>query len=474
MAKTKPLIGFWYILILAIGVIFFAPKNLLAANTIAPEVKIFSGSEQIKSFYGFDLGFRGGVRVATGDVDGDSVDEIIVAAGVNGGPNIQIFESDGTKLKSFLAYDKNFRKGIKVAACDTNGDNLAEIITGPGLGGGPNVKIFKADGTLVLSFMAYDSSFRGGVNVACGDITGDSRPEIVTGPGLGGGPQVRVFNTSGRSLNLDIWPFEFEHQGGVNVAAGNFTGDSKMEIAVTVQKLGKPVIEVYDNLKNKIAGFYAFSSTFHGGVNLAAGDLDADGFDEIVAAANDSGGPQIIFFEYNGQKLAGSFFPYPQDFYGGVFASVGDVNGDAKIEIVTGPGFLPDTRYSYYQKYVDINISEQKLSLYENGIALGVYPISSGKPGMDTPVGIFKVMSKSPNAYSKKYALYMPHWMQFTGQGHGLHGLPYWKLKGGGVIKEGVNHLGIRVSHGCVRLSWEAAEKVYNEVEIGTPVIVHS
>ncbi|MFH1366740.1 MAG: L,D-transpeptidase [Patescibacteria group bacterium] len=474
MAKNKYQISFWYIIILFFGVIFFAPKISLAVNTIVPEVKIFSDSQQVKSFYGFDLGFRGGVRVASGDVDGDNVDEIIVGAGAGGGPNVQIFKGDGKKIKSFLAYDRNFRKGIKVAACDIDNDNVDEIITAPGQGGGPNVKIFKADGTQLLSFMAYGSSFRGGVNVACGDIIGDSQPEIVTGPGIGGGPQVRVFNASGQSLNLDIWPFEFKHQGGVNVAVGNFTGDFKMEIAVTVQKLGKPVIEVYDNLKNKIAGFYAFNSDFHGGVNLAAGDLDVDGFDEIIAAAGDSGGPQVIIFKYNGKKLPGSFFPYPKDFKGGVFPAAGDVNGDLKIEVVTGPGFMPDTRYSYYQKYLDVNLTEQKLSLYENGVVLGVYTISSGKPGMDTPQGIFKVMSKSPNAYSKKYALYMPYWMQFTGQGHGLHGLPYWKLRGGGVIKEGVNHLGIRVSHGCVRLSWEAAEKVYNEVEIGTPVIVHS
>ena len=68
----------------------------------------------------------------------------------------------------------------------------------------------------------------------------------------------------------------------------------------------------------------------------------------------------------------------------------------------------------------------------------------------------------------------MPYWMQFTGQGHGLHGLPYWRLRGGGVIKEGENHLGIRVSHGCVRLSWEDAEKVYNWASNGTPIIIHS
>ena len=473
MRKTKISLYFCYAVILFIGIIFLFPRNSWAANNLTPEVKIFTEEKQIISFYGFEAGFRGGVRVAAGDTDGDGADEIIVAAGYGGGPNIQIFESDGTKLISFMAYDINFRQGVKVAACDTNMDGRAEIITGPG-SGGPQVRVFSADGRPLLNFMAYDSAFRGGVNVACGDVFGDSRPEIITGPGFGGGPQVRVFNTSGQSVNSDIWPFKFKHQGGVNVAVGNFTGDEKNEIAVTVQKLGKPIVEVYDNQKNKLSGFYAFDGRFHGGVNIAAGDLDNDSYDEIIAAANDPGGPQVISFEYTGQKLSSGFFPYPQDFHGGVYVAAGEFNNDNQAEIVTGPGFLPETRYSYFPKYVDINISEQKLSFYENGIAVGVYSISSGKPGMDTPEGIFKVLSKSPNAYSKKYALYMPYWMQFTSAGHGLHGLPYWRLKGGGVIKEGVNHLGIRVSHGCVRLSWEAAEKIYSQVEVGTPVVIHS
>lgn len=474
MRQTKINHHFCFLIILFVGIIFLFPKISQAAGTLAPEVKIFAEEKQIKSFYGFESGFRGGVRLATGDTDGDGEDEIIVAAGYGGGPNIQIFESDGTKLISFMAYDVNFRQGVKVAACDINMDSRAEIITGPGPGGGPQVRVFTADGKPLVNFMAYGKNFRGGVNVTCGDVVGDRQPEIITGPGLGGGPQVRVFNTLGQSVNLDIWPFKFEHQGGVNVSVGNFTSDEKNEIAVTVQKLGKPIIEVYDNQKNKLAGFYAFDGRFHGGVNIAAGDLDNDRYDEIIAAANDPGGPQVISFEYTGQKISPGFFPYPKDFHGGVYVAAGDFNKDGLAEILTGPGFLPTTRYSYFPKYLDIDISEQKLSFYENGVAVGVYSISSGKPGMDTPEGVFKILNKSPNAYSKKYALYMPYWMQFTTAGHGLHGLPYWKLKNGGVIKEGVNHLGIRVSHGCVRLSWEAAEKVYRQIEVGTPVVIHS
>jgi lipoprotein-anchoring transpeptidase ErfK/SrfK len=120
-------------------------------------------------------------------------------------------------------------------------------------------------------------------------------------------------------------------------------------------------------------------------------------------------------------------------------------------------------------KYIDINLAKQNLSIFEDGKRLGTYRVSSGKRGMATPTGTFKVMSKAGRAYSRKYNLYMPYWMQFTGAGHGIHELPEWKSG----YKEGANHLGTPVSHGCVRLGIGAAKTVYDWSGIGTPIVIH-
>ncbi len=120
-------------------------------------------------------------------------------------------------------------------------------------------------------------------------------------------------------------------------------------------------------------------------------------------------------------------------------------------------------------KYIDINLSKQQLSIFENGERLGTYKVSTGKRGMATPTGTFQVIAKRGRAWSRKYNLYMPYFMQFTRAGHGIHELPEWKNG----YKEGANHLGIPVSHGCVRLGVGPAAKVYNWADIGTPIVIH-
>lgn len=120
-------------------------------------------------------------------------------------------------------------------------------------------------------------------------------------------------------------------------------------------------------------------------------------------------------------------------------------------------------------KYIDINLSKQHLSTFENSQRLGTYRISTGKRGMATPTGNFKILSKRGRAWSHKYKLYMPYFMQFTGVGHGIHELPEWP----GGYKEGAAHLGIPVSHGCVRLGIGPAATTYAWADIGTPVVIH-
>lgn len=119
-------------------------------------------------------------------------------------------------------------------------------------------------------------------------------------------------------------------------------------------------------------------------------------------------------------------------------------------------------------KYIDVDISDQILALYQDGKIQSVYEVSTGLPNMPTPLGKFKITKKEPNHWSTTYKLYMPFALRFL-PGYYIHELPYWPSG----LREGTAHLGTRVSHGCVRLGIGPSEAVYNFAEIGTSLVIH-
>jgi hypothetical protein len=148
--------------------------------------------------------------------------------------------------------------------------------------------------------------------------------------------------------------------------------------------------------------------------------------------------------------------------------TVADTDGDGVSdgkEIANG--YSPtDTAPVALKKTIKITLSKQTMEQRLNGVTLATYRTSTGKPGMRTPTGTFHVLAKHPRAWSRAAGLWMPWWMQFTDRGHGIHELPEWP----GGKKEGANHLGKPVSHGCVRLGKGSAKIVYDWAPVGTEI----
>ncbi len=121
------------------------------------------------------------------------------------------------------------------------------------------------------------------------------------------------------------------------------------------------------------------------------------------------------------------------------------------------------------KKRIEINTGAQKLSYFLGGVKMGEFSVSSGMSGMPTPKGHFSIVNKHPKAWSS-YGLWMPYWMAIVESGRiGIHQLPIWPNG----YREGEDHLGKPVSHGCIRLGIEAAEYLYNWADIGTPVFIY-
>lgn len=128
-----------------------------------------------------------------------------------------------------------------------------------------------------------------------------------------------------------------------------------------------------------------------------------------------------------------------------------------------------DPRPIKLEKHIEITIADQRLAYFVGPYQIAAHPISAGVKSMPTPKGTFKVIRKSPRAWSNVGKLWMPWWMAFAGGGkYGIHELPEWPNG----KKEGANHLGHPASHGCVRLGVGPAKTLYDWAPVGTRVVV--
>ncbi|MBU1148602.1 hypothetical protein KKI23_00775, partial [Patescibacteria group bacterium] len=215
-----------------------------------------------------------------------------------------------------------------------DGDGIAEIVTSPQQNGGPNIRIFgyRSDRYLpvIENFFAYDVRFRGGVSLEVCDLDRDDKSEIVTIPKSNGGPHLRIFgyrNGIYRAVILGLMTHHPEFRGGVNLGCGDLEGNGYDQIVAAPAQLGGPHIRTFGRNRQKSIsilspGFMAFNPEFRGGVSLSAGDFDYNYQQEIIAAVN-SQDKAIVRIFYSDGTLMNEFVAYPDDFQTGINIAAG-------------------------------------------------------------------------------------------------------------------------------------------------------
>ncbi|MFA6306381.1 MAG: putative glycoside hydrolase [Patescibacteria group bacterium] len=266
------------------GVVLLKIDNMIKENSFnnGSFVRVFNqaGDQTRNGFFSYLDSYSGSVTVLNSDIDNDGRIETLV----NGQGVITIYK-DGKAVSNFCVYDRKFNGDVSFAVGDLNGDGTKEIITGAGPGGGPQVRIFSKDGRpLTGGFFAYDKNFRGGVNVAVIDLNGDGTKEIITGAGPGGGPQVRVFSKDGRPLNGGFFAYDKNFRGGVDLAVGDLDGDGTKEIIAGAGPGGAPEVKIFSKDGKLSSAFMAYNHNDKNGIMVMSNDINSDKVDEILVS----------------------------------------------------------------------------------------------------------------------------------------------------------------------------------------------
>ncbi len=277
--------------------------------------------------------------VAVGAMASGAAGQIVTGNEVGPAANVKTFgDVAGNSLTStFLPYGVGFTGGVRVAAGDIDGDKIPDVITGVGTGSS-HVKVFSApSGVEIRSFFAY-AGFAGGVFVAAGDVNNDGRADVVTGTDAGVSPHVKAFDGVNGSEIRSFFAYGGNFAGGVRVAAGDVDGDGFADIVTGAGAGGNSHVKAFSGATGiELRSFFAYDN-FSGGVFVAAGDVNHDGLADIVTGADEGAPPQVKVFDSATGQTIRSFFAFAPGFTGGVRVASADLNGDKFADIIAGAG----------------------------------------------------------------------------------------------------------------------------------------
>ncbi|MDH5406056.1 MAG: hypothetical protein OEX80_05905 [Candidatus Aminicenantes bacterium] len=260
-----------------------------------------------------------GCAAATGDVNGDGCNDLIIGA---------VMADPGGRLTAGETY--------LIAGGGS-------FVTAHGLGGKSQLNSFSLLGRSWGGFKAFGAvNSQGEVHLAIGDLDGDGHHEIAAGQGEGAKSWVNLFEVDG-SLVSTFKAFSAANTNGeLHLAIGSFDVDlNDKEIAASQGEGGKSWVKLFEADGTFIRIFKAFGkANTQGEVHLASGDLDNNGVDEIIAGMGEGGSSWVKIFNRFG-SLIRSFKAYGSinNPGGEVHVAVGNFDADPSVEIAVATGY---------------------------------------------------------------------------------------------------------------------------------------
>jgi hypothetical protein len=315
------------------------------AGSSAPLVNVYDAvtKDLLYSFDAYEVKFKGGVRVAVADVNGDGVPDIITVPGAGRAATVKVF--DGAVMatlvdpQQFVADPSSailamispeassYKSGLYVAAGDVDGDGFQDIVVSRAHGS-PMVRFYSNDGTgtnftRVRSFAPYSSNVSSGVQVAVADTNDDGIADLVTVPGTGFAAQVKIFTFDTGAVQFDLARqfngFESTFKNGVSLTAADLDGDGNAEIILGGGTNGNARVRVLNSLGDLLTEFTAFTTNKSAALRIAAISPDGAPTAQLyVTQAIRTNSHEIRLFDPLSASLVDKLFETSADLSGGV------------------------------------------------------------------------------------------------------------------------------------------------------------
>lgn len=263
-------------------------------------------------------GYTGGLVLATGDVTGDGVYDTIVAPSANASANILVISgSTGGIFSSFIVFP-GYQGGINLSVGDINGDGSNEIIAASNGFAPGTVGVFNGKGTRnFFNFYPYGSQYLGAVTVTAIDTNGDGKYEIATGTGAGVAPHVKVFNDRMQTL-ASFYAFSVNYTAGINLAAGDLNNDGRQELIVATNGGVQATVKVFNPLNPAQVRQTSVFPGFTGKIDIGVVNYRNNGQLAIVVGAGAGAQPAVSILNGLNFAIIDAYFAFEESFRGGV------------------------------------------------------------------------------------------------------------------------------------------------------------
>lgn len=316
----------------------------------APHLRAYSYDTDAGEFellaqtFAYSENFRGAMNLTVADVTGDGNQDIVVSPEQAAASHVRVFtyEDEALELVSqFFAFGETSKFGVKVLTGDLDGDGVRDLIVAPATAGASNIRFYRYNSTtetfdLLGWTLAFGEDWRGTFNIRVADLDRDGQVEVVTAPHTYGGPNVRIYryNALTQVIELVDWFMAYSEtfHGGVDFAITNLDGDNYSEIVTTPRRFGGSILRVYEYDTDELGyvlrdWVLTHNPEFRGQLTVMVSDLTGDGDSELVVAPREvgSGGANVRIFNWNADELALElqkwFVGFPAGFRGGVKAT---------------------------------------------------------------------------------------------------------------------------------------------------------